>query len=211
MKNHWRKLTSLFPLQVEKSIYKLHFKSLHQQWVKGKKEFPPSHFVKQQTIKKYAEENNLSVLVETGTYLGDMIFAMQDHFKQIFSIELSPLFYQKAVARFKNFKKIKIFEGDSGKVLKELVPTLKTPALFWLDGHYSGGQTAKGDKECPVFEELQNILNSTVDHTIIIDDARLFVGKNDYPAVKDLKGFVLRLKPKSRFTLQNDAIIITPK
>jgi hypothetical protein len=48
-------------------------------------------------------------------------------------------------------------QGDSGKELPKIVTQLDTPAIFWLDGHYSAGITAKGDTECPIFEELEAI------------------------------------------------------
>jgi len=211
MKDHWRKLWAVLPLNIEKKIHHSHFKALHIEWERAGSTLPVSHLSKQEMVKGYAKQNNLSVLVETGTYLGDMIFAMQDQFQQIFSIELSHHFYQRAVKRFKKFSKVQIIEGDSGEVLKNLVPALHGPALFWLDGHYSGGQTAKGDKECPVFEELKNILHSPFNHVIIIDDARLFKGENDYPTIDGLKEFVVKEKPESKLAFENDAIVITIK
>lgn len=211
MKDHWRRLASLTPAFVEKKIYDIHFRYLHKQWEKGDRSLPPSHLVKQRMVKQYAAEGKHEILVETGTYMGDMIFAMQDVFRKIYSIELSPFFYQKALKRFKKYKHIKLTEGDSGKVLEALVPTLDASALFWLDGHYSGGTTALGDKECPIYEELSHILKSPLNHSIIIDDARLFVGKNDYPTVDDLQQFVSSKKPQSHFQFENDAIIITIK
>ena len=138
-----------------------------------------------------------------------MVFAMQNEFEKIYSIELSHLFFQKAKMRFKKYSNVTLLEGDSGKMLKELIPQITCPSLFWLDGHYSGGLTAKGDKECPVYEELANILSSEIDHTILIDDARLFIGQNDYPTIQELEKFVLELKPGWSFTLEKDAIIIT--
>ena len=39
----------------------------------------------------------------------------------------------------------------------ELVRQLDGPALFWLDGHYSGGDTAKGELDTPVSAELESI------------------------------------------------------
>jgi hypothetical protein len=211
MKSHWRKIASLLPISIEKRIYKIHFRSMHNKWAVKEKSFPPSHLLKQDLLKQYANADNLKVLVETGTYMGDMIFAMQEHFEKIFSIELAPHFYQRAVNRFKNIKNVKILEGDSGRVLNKLVPQIDEPALFWLDGHYSGGLTAKGEKDCPVYDELSHILSSPFKHTILIDDARLFVGANDYPTIDELKEFVLKRRPNARFELKNDAIIITYK
>ncbi len=209
MKAHWRKVIALLPLGLEQKIYTSHFKLLHSTWVKNGTSFPPSHWAKQQLVKRYATDHQLSVFVETGTYLGDMVFAMQNQFRQLYSIELSPLFYEAATTRFKGFEHIKILQGDSGEVLKDLVPTLESRALFWLDGHYSGGQTAKGAKDCPIYEELKSILSSPLNHVILIDDARLFIGANDYPTVHDLKNFILSFKVNSQFAFENDAIIIT--
>jgi hypothetical protein len=60
-----------------------------------------------------------------------------------------------------------------------------------LDGHYSGFETAKGDLETPIKLELEIILNSEYEHVILIDDARLFIGENDYPTIEELKKYIL--------------------
>jgi hypothetical protein len=46
-------------------------------------------------------------------------------------------------------------------VLPLIIKDLNEPAIFWLDGHYSSGITAKGDKICPIFEELDSIFNNS--------------------------------------------------
>ena len=211
MKAHWRKLAGLLPLSLEKKVYRSYFQSLHNEWEKGDKHAPPPHLLKQAVVSDYAKKFNIKILVETGTYLGDMVFAMQDQFAKIYSIELSPHFYAKAVARFSGNKKVTILQGDSGNVLNQLVPELKSAALFWLDGHYSGGQTAKGEKECPIYEELKAVFASPFEHVVLIDDARLFIGQHDYPTIEELKKFVIDLRPVSKFDFQNDVIIITSK
>lgn len=211
MKAHWRKIIELLPLQLQKSVFQNHFSKLHKQWLNDGKPFPPSHLSKQQHLLKWAASNNLKVLIETGTYMGDMVFAMQDAFKKIISIELADVFYLKAVKRFRKQGHIEIIHGDSGKVLRDVMPMIKENALIWLDGHYSGGLTAKGEKECPVFEELHHVFTSAFNHTILIDDARLFTGQNDYPTINALKQFVQQRKPSYDFLLDNDAIVITPK
>lgn len=60
-----------------------------------------------------------------------------------------------------------------------------------MDGHYSGFETAKGDLETPIKLELEIILNSEYEHVILIDDARLFIGENDYPTIEELKKYIL--------------------
>jgi hypothetical protein len=148
--------------------------------------------------------------VETGTYMGDMVYAMRKRFKQIYSIELSPRLFQLAVERFFAFNHISIIEGDSGVVLKKLMPEISKPTLFWLDGHYSGGATAKGILECPIFEELNAILESPHIESVVvlIDDARLFVGTNDYPTLVELKSFLATKKKAHTFKVVDDIIHI---
>ena len=128
-----------------------------EQWEKEGKPVPPPHLVKQKAIEEHKKKFDLSILVETGTYLGDMVEAQRNNFKKIYSIELSEKLFRKTVNRFKPYPHIQLLLGDSGAKLNEIVPGLDQPALFWLDGHYSGGITALGSKECPVPEELQAI------------------------------------------------------
>jgi hypothetical protein len=208
MKQHWRNLAAIFPASIERKVYANFFQKEHQKWLAQGKSLPPSHFQKQQALLATARKFGLDYLVETGTYMGDMVFALQPYFKKIYSIELSPKFYEAAKKRFHNTDNVSIVQGDSAEKLKEIVQELQAPALFWLDGHYSGGETAMGAKECPVYEELEAIFTSTLDHVIIIDDARLFVGKNDYPTVEELSAFVDRAKPGARLFIENDGVHI---
>lgn len=208
MKSHWRKLAALLPPFLEKAVYRNYFFRQHKRWRAEGDGGAVSHYSKQKLIEKTAADHGLHTLIETGTYLGDMVFAMQDRFDTIISIELSERFYQKAVRRFKGFKQVTLLQGDSGLVLQQTVPQLSGAALFWLDGHYSGGLTAKGEKECPVYEELAAILASSYPHVLLIDDARLFVGKNDYPTLEELTAFIHRYRPKATVHLENDAIIV---
>lgn len=72
------------------------------------------HIVKQLTIIEYQETYKYNILVETGTYLGDMVAAQKSRFSNIYSIELGVDLYKKAKARFKNDKNVIILHGDSG-------------------------------------------------------------------------------------------------
>lgn len=147
------------------------------------------HLLKQEVILKAKEKYELNTLIETGTFLGEMMAAMSPHFEKLYSIELSEFLWEKAIQRFNRQKNVNIIQGDSGVKLAEIVSQLEQPAIFWLDGHYSGGVTAKGEIETPIYKELETVFSSRYkfDHVVLIDDARLFNGTRDYPKVEDLK------------------------
>ena len=179
------------------------------EWEKNGKPLPPPHIVKQMAIEEYRNKFHAEIFVETGTYLGDMVEAQRDHFKKIYSIELSEKLFNKAQKRFKDHSHVKILHGDSGTVLNKLMNEVDKPALFWLDGHYSGGITAKGEKETPIEKELEIILQAGPKHIVLIDDARLFIGKMDYPSMAALKKKVQLLRPGSSIEVKRDIIRIT--
>jgi hypothetical protein len=54
-------------------------------------------------------------------------------------------------------KKIKLYNGFSETILPRLLLNLNGDCNFFLDGHYSGGDTVKGEKECLIIEELTSI------------------------------------------------------
>lgn len=180
-------------------------------WEKNGRPSPPPHIIKQLAIKNVQKECSYTTLVETGTYLGDMVEAQRMNFLKIYSIELSERLWQGAVKRFKNFPDIEILQGDSGDVLKSLKDRLISPTIFWLDGHYSGGFTALGDKICPVFEELDAIFNNkNLKHIILIDDARLFIGTGGYPTTEELNEYVKANMPNYTMRIKDDIIHIRP-
>ena len=178
-------------------------------WEKQGRPSPPPHIVKEELIKTYARDFNTKILIETGTYLGDMVHAMKKSFSRIISFELDHNLAAQAQQRFANDHHIQIVEGDSGKLLGGYLSTINEPCLFWLDGHYSGGITAKGALETPIKNELTAILSHESDgHVILIDDARCFTGENDYPTLDELRNFVAERKPNHKFSVEHDAIRI---
>tara|TARA_B100000965_G_C19465802_1_gene701814 strand:+ start:278 stop:901 length:624 start_codon:yes stop_codon:yes gene_type:complete len=174
---------------------------------------PPPHIVKQRILTNYAEVFNIKTFVETGTYYGDMLEALKYKFNLMYSIELSVKLYSLAKKRFKNDKFIKLINGDSATKLNQVLDKLsKKPTLFWLDGHYSAGVTAKGSKETPIIEELQQIFeNFNEEYVIIIDDARCFGIDPSYPSIEYIIDYIKKEKPLLNILVKNDLIRITPK
>jgi hypothetical protein len=172
---------------------------------------PPPHLIKQKILKEYARKYGLKVLVETGTYYGDMVHAMRNEFDLIYSIELSRDLHEKAKTRFEGLKHIVLIQGDSGQELAKVIRQLDQPALFWLDGHYSAGVTAKGNKTTPIFEELDHIMNSAVrSHVLIIDDARCFGHHPEYPNMNELMDYIHLKAPDAHIEVKDDSIRIVP-
>jgi hypothetical protein len=170
------------------------------------------HWKKQKTILFYKKRFSPDIMVETGTYRGDMVSAMKGNFRKIYSIELSDELYKKAADKFGRDKHIKLFLGDSAKVLPDILSEIKEPSLFWLDAHYSAGITAKGEKNTPVFQELETILNHPVrNHVILIDDAVSFVGEHDYPRIEALDELIKKKNPNYALEVSGGIIRIYPK
>jgi hypothetical protein len=164
----------------------------YNEWLETGKPLPPPHVVKQLRVEECARTHGLTLLVETGTYLGDMVYSQRNNFAHIISIELSHHLFAEARERFHRWRNIQVLCGDSGEVLRQLLKTGKIdqPCLFWLDGHYSGNGTALGKMVTPVFEELDAILSGSQKCVILIDDARLFNGNDGYPTIENLREFV---------------------
>jgi len=143
---------------------------------------------KQELIRKFSKSFDINCFVETGTYIGDMIWALKDDFSQIYSIELDKKLAKQAKERFSKYKHVKIVQGDSSNTLPKILDKNNEPIIFWLDSHYSGGITSKGKFNTSIRCELKLIIRrKNLKDIILIDDARLFNGKDDYPDIEELK------------------------
>ena len=123
-------------------------------------------------FKKKNPEKDYPVFVETGTFKGGTILPLENYFSELHTIEIC----EKLFDNVKNkSKKINFHLGDSSKILAEICPKINFNTIFFLDGHWSCGSTGRGEKDCPLYEELVCIM-SLLNHycIIIIDDCRLF-------------------------------------
>ena len=180
-------------------------------WLAAGRPAPAPSVVKHDIVRQYADRHGLATLVETGTYMGGTIEALRDRFARIYSIELDDALYERARARFAHLPHVTILHGDSAQMLPEVLAHLREPALFWLDGHYSGPGTAKGRRETPIEEEIRAVLAHPVaGHVILVDDARVFGSWPDYPTIDDFHRLVTTAAPAAQFTVEDDIIRIHP-
>ncbi len=100
---------------------------------------------------------------------------------------------------------------NSAEKLREILADLSEPALFWLDGHYSGGDTARGTLDTPILQELDLILQQPdPGHVLLIDDARCFGTDPAYPSVDRLRTFILERNPSLQISVSGDSIRVEP-
>lgn len=171
---------------------------------------PPPPKVKQDYVKQYAEKFGMRVFVETGTYLGDMVNAVRKTFGVVYTIELSKDLHERATQWFSDYGHIHLLQGDSGTVIKDLCLKIDSPCLFWLDAHYSGGITAQGDIDTPIIAELESIFRRPYKDVILIDDARCFIGEDQYPTIEFVENFVGQKRPGYKVYVKDDIIFIHP-
>jgi hypothetical protein len=197
-------LKKFFPLKLRRYIRDL-LVTLY--WYKNGCEGNPPNWLKRRMVRECLVRFKIKTFVETGTFLGEMVYFLRDDCERIFSIELSSDLAFRAQKYFLKWPHISILEGDSASFLPGLVQRISQPALFWLDGHFSSGETACGSAVTPILDELECILNTLkTPYIILIDDARLFSGKDGYPSFQTIKEKILIHQPGARIDIFQDTI-----
>jgi hypothetical protein len=153
--------------------------------------------------------------VETGTFHGDTTRWAANHFEIVHTIERAESLYNLHRTELAQIKGVTPHWGDSRHILPQIVREIRGQrAVYWLDGHWSGGDTAGEGDECPLVDELA-CLSSRAEDIILIDDARYFLcappGPHKplhWPTISDI---VQVLPAKKQFVqIIDDVIFIIP-
>ena len=155
--------------------------------------------------------------IETGTYMGGTAMWAARNFPHVTSIELDEDLHRSAKERLKSFQNVDLRFGQSQEEIVRIVPALTQPAIFWLDAHWSGKNTAGEDLECPVLEEISVVDSGSTQHVILIDDASLFFNPpppphkpSHWPTIGNMTE-QLRMKfPDAYICVLDDVIIRIP-
>jgi hypothetical protein len=170
---------------------------------------PASQIEKLRLLKSFSQPSHF--WIETGTYMGYTTKGLSEVAFQVFSLEPSPIYYQMATEKLLYAKNVKIVNQSSETGLSgvlELIPD-GSHVNFWLDGHYSAGNTYLGENHCPVKQELEVIEPRLKSLTvqIFIDDFRLFGKETGYPT----KDFLVDWSRQHGFdwTVERDIFILS--
>jgi hypothetical protein len=123
----------------------------------------------------------LDTFVETGTFRGDTALWASRHFSRVVTVEAAEHIYQAAQRRLGSVPNVELLHGDSRRVLPQVLPTITGAAVFWLDSHWSGGETFGAQDECPLLAEVRLLNASSPTHFLLIDDARMFLSPPPEP------------------------------
>jgi hypothetical protein len=154
--------------------------------------------------------------VETGTYRGLTARALASLFENVITIELSRSIHEQATNALRDLPNVETVQGHSSDVLVG-VARQDTPTLYFLDGHWSGGNTAGSGDECPVLKELGAIGPGNQDDCIVIDDARLFTSAPplphdpaQWPTLVEVFDAIRSQRPSHTVTLLSGQVIAVP-
>ena len=172
--------------------------------------------IPEQLVIALASINNCTAFVETGTFQGATTRWAANHFAIVHTIERSESLYIVQRETLARLPGVTPHLGDSRTILPGVVSGLgQQRAVYWLDGHWSGGETAGEGDECPVIDELACLAERNED-IILIDDARLFLcapphphNPSQWPTIADVVSRIAR--PGERFVqIVDDVIFIIP-
>jgi hypothetical protein len=128
------------------------------------------------------EENisDYSCFFESGTLEGQTILFLNNYFKKLYTIEITEKYFNYFDSLKKDLKieNVENYFGDSTDITPIILKKIRknNKCIFWLDGHWSSGDTGKGIKDNPLIEECLSIndLYKSNKAIILIDDYRLF-------------------------------------
>jgi GT2 family glycosyltransferase len=162
---------------------------------------------------------SLDVFVETGTFRGDTVELVKDHFREIHTVELSPEYYEAARSRFEERANIDFVQGDSAAVLAAWASGLHDKSvLYFLDAHWCVADSTAGEtSQCPLLNEIRSIGQLNAESLIVIDDARLFLAPplapheiSQWPSFNEVLAILRAVSPIHRVMVLNDNIVFFP-
>jgi hypothetical protein len=142
---------------------------------------PSPNFMKWQVLRR---NSNHGVWIETGTYKGHTSLFLSKIGEVVYSLEPMVKIFHKTQHHLRFIANIYILnvssENGFEKTINEVLSQERIKGLpinFWLDGHFSGGETFLGSSPTPISAELEIIskmLPLFDESSIFVDDVRCF-------------------------------------
>lgn len=164
-----------------------------------------------------SEQFDLVTFVETGTFQGATAAWASAHFERVITIEGDETLYQAAQRKLAAHPNVECRWGDSRQLLPPIARQVSERKVYWLDAHWSGGNTFGEHAECPLVDELVAIYETGEEPFVVIDDARFFVSLppfphdiHSWPGYFEIARVVRKRSPSTFITVHADAIVLAP-
>lgn len=170
----------------------------------------PAPQAKREHLLEIFRERGHTLLIESGTYLGDTVAFFVPHAQRIVSVEVEPSLYEDARRRFEGEPRVELILGDALDIVPQLVQMADAPPLLWLDGHFSGGVTGRGAEIEPAGTILHRLgrIPTPAGTTVVIDDLRLFGRDPEFPTLDELLANARAAFAQARIYTGLDALVI---
>lgn len=140
---------------------------------------PAPQIVKRAVLARHGLPN--ATWIETGTFRGEtsefLATSSDINARNVISIEPSPEYFRRSRYRLRRLQNVQLINATSEKAFASLLTAVNGPVNFWLDGHYSAGDTYSGQRDTPILLELDAIgeaLDRLGEVLVFVDDVRLF-------------------------------------
>jgi hypothetical protein len=202
-------LRALNPFRIPKNIV-THL--LQGNWYSLRRAYVwPEAAYKRGLLRRVQTLYKLPYFVETGTFQGSTPKSLHSLFERLWTIELDDSLFERTRRRLKAYPNVVCLHGDGKEELKKVIPLLDGPAPFWLDGHYSGLGTAKGEISAPLLEELSIVMQSPIKgHVIAIDDMSDFCQRERNTPLSKIMAALEQLDPNYKFYFDYDMLFALP-
>jgi hypothetical protein len=179
-------------------------------FVRGKYLASPPAIAKQRHLLRLLKARGHRIFIEAGTYKGQTTAFFAAHADQVISVELHDKLFAAAQRRFAKDPNVTLIHGDSLVEIPKAVANCSTPPLVYLDGHFSGRGTAKGEEMEPAQSTLGRLAGITPPGTtIVIDDLRLFgSGRDGFPQLDAITAAARTAFPTALIRAGLDSIVI---
>lgn len=143
-------------------------------------------------------------LIETGTFRGVTTARCAWVFDRVLTVELDAQLAAQATAYLAKYRNVTVYQGDAVALLpRMLAHPGAARCIVFLDAHYSGGNTARGEVPEPAIAEL-DILAQRRERIagIVIDDFRCFGVEDGFPTKAQLLAAAERHFPHPAFAIR---------
>lgn len=178
-------------------------------WLSGDPLVGPTARAKRRHLAMLLRDRGHRIFVEAGTYRGGTTAFFAKRAERVITVELHDGLYEAAKNRFAHSPNVTLIKGDALVEIPKAVAACESPPLVFLDGHFSGPGTARGEMVEPAELTLRALAEvSPPGTTVVVDDMRLFGSRPSFPELDAVTAAARAAFPSAKIHAGIDSIVI---